>query len=73
VAEYSDETKVESRRPDLLTLIAGVATLLVSAYVLTDGALWLPSIDPRWLLAGGAMLVGLLLLGSSLRGSRRKR
>lgn len=62
---------VERRRPDLLTLLAGLATLLVSAYVLTDGAIWLPSLDLRWIFAGGAILGGLLLLALSLRGRKR--
>jgi hypothetical protein len=62
-----DETTTERRRPDLLTLLAGIATLLMAAYVLTDGQTWLPSFDARWLLAGGAVLVGLLLLGNSVR------
>ncbi|MEV4317517.1 hypothetical protein [Actinocrispum sp. NPDC049592] len=65
-----DETP-ERKRLDLLTLLAGVATLLMAAYVLTDGRTWLPSFDPRWLLAGGAVLVGLLLLGSSVRRRNR--
>ncbi len=65
------ESEVRRRGPDLLTLIAGIGTLLVSAYVLTDGALWIPSLDPRWLLAGGALVVGLALLMLSLRGRRR--
>ena len=62
---------VRRRGPDMLTLVAGIATLLVSAYVLTDGALWIPSLDPRWLLAGGALAGGLFLLMLSLRGRRR--
>ena len=61
----------ERRGPDLLTLLAGVATLLVSGYVLSDGASWLPSMDPRWLIAGGALVVGLILLAASLRGRKR--
>ncbi len=65
-----DETP-ERKRLDLLTLLAGIATLLMAAYVLTDGRTWLPSFDPRWLLAGGAVLVGLLLLGSSVRRRNR--
>jgi hypothetical protein len=52
-------------------MFAGIATLLMAAYVLTDGRTWLPSFDPRWLLAGGAVLVGLLLLGSSVRRRNR--
>jgi hypothetical protein len=57
-----NETK---RFPDVLTLLAGIGTLLVSAYVITDGAFHIP--NPTWLLAGGALLVGILMLASSLR------
>jgi hypothetical protein len=64
-ARKSDEA--ERKRPDLLTLFAGLAALVMAAYVLTDGKTWLPSFDPRWLLAGGAVLVGLLMLGTSVR------
>ncbi|MET8852996.1 hypothetical protein [Amycolatopsis sp. NPDC004625] len=53
------------------TLIVGVATLLVSAYVLSDGASWLPSFDFRWVIAGGAVFVGVLLLTASF-GKRRR-
>lgn len=72
----TDEEAAEPRRPgmgvaDVITLLAGLATLLVSAYVLTDGALWLPPFDLRWVLAGGAVLVGALMLAASLRGSRK--
>jgi len=56
---------------DFFTLIVGVATLLISAYVLSDGASWLPRFDFRWVVAGGAVFVGLLLLGASFRGKRR--
>jgi hypothetical protein len=56
---------------DVFTLIVGVATLLISAYVLSDGASWLPHIDFRWVIAGGAVFVGLLLLGASF-GKRRR-
>jgi len=73
VAEKTRETETRRRWPDLFTLLSGIATLLVSAYVLTDGNLWLPTVDPRWLLTGGALFVGVLLLASSLRGGRRKR
>ncbi|SFB32120.1 hypothetical protein SAMN05216266_108124 [Amycolatopsis marina] len=59
------------RGVDLFTLVAGVATLLISAYVLSDGDSWLPSFDLRWILAGGAVLVGVLMLGASMRGGRK--
>lgn len=66
----ADRDQNETRRgfPDLLTGLAGIGTLLVSAYVLTDGAFEIP--NPTWLLAGGALLVGILMLVSSLRGKR---
>jgi hypothetical protein len=72
--EY-EETEVQRPRRrgvDVFTMIAGVATLLVSAYVLTDGASWLPPFDLRWVFAGGAVLVGILMLGASLGGGRRR-
>ena len=40
--------------------------------VLSDGASWLPSFDFRWVIAGGAVFVGLMLLGASF-GSKRRR
>jgi hypothetical protein len=65
----ADREQEETKRfPDLLALLGGIGTLLVSAYVLTDGAFHVP--NPTWLLAGGALLVGILLLASSLRGKR---
>ncbi len=60
-----------SRAPDVFTLLAGVATLLVAAYLLGDGASWTPDVDLRWLVAGGAALTGTLLLITSLLTNRR--
>ena len=73
MADHEPGREAERRGPDVLTLVAGIATLLVSAYVLTDGALWIPSLDPRWLLAGAALVVGLFLLMASVRGGRNRR
>ncbi|WP_018682775.1 hypothetical protein [Actinokineospora enzanensis] len=68
----ADETK-PARRIDGVTLVVGILALLASAYVLTDGSAWLPSsFDLRWLVAGVAVLVGLLLLGGSLRKNKRR-
>lgn len=62
----ADREQNETKRfPDVLMLLAGIGTLLVSAYVITNGAFRVP--NPTWLLAGGALLVGVLLLASSLR------
>ncbi len=73
--ERTTDQPTEPRRrwPDLITLLSGLVTLFVASYVLTDGQMWVPMVDPRWIRTGGALLVGLLLLGSSLRGGRRKR
>jgi NADH:ubiquinone oxidoreductase subunit B-like Fe-S oxidoreductase len=61
-----------AKRFDPIVLIAGLMTLLASAYVLTDGKVWQAMPDPRWFLAGGAVVVGLLLLlGSTVRGKRK--
>lgn len=56
------------RRVDWFTLVAGIGTLLAAGYVLGDGPSWLPVLDLRWVLAGAAALVGVVLLASSLRG-----
>lgn len=60
----------EKRGVDVFTLIIGIATLLVSGYVLSDGASWLPRFDFRWIMAGGAIFVGVLLLAASVRKKR---
>jgi hypothetical protein len=73
VAEKTRETQTRRRWPDVFTLLMGLATLVAAGYVLTDGNLWLPTADPRWLITGAALFVGILLLASSLRGGRRKR
>jgi hypothetical protein len=60
----------QHRGVDPLALIMGLVVLAASAYALTDGAVWLPGSDPRWVVAGGALVIGLILLAVSLR--RRK-
>jgi hypothetical protein len=62
VAEQS-----ERRGLDPVTLLFGIGALLVSGTALTDGSGLLPGVDPRWLLAGGAVLVGMLMLAGALR------
>ncbi len=58
------------RVPDPLALLAGLAALAVAVTVLVGSPSWLPSVDLRWVLAGGATTVGLLLLVGSLRSQR---
>lgn len=57
------------KRPvDLIGLLFGLGALGASAFILTDGAL---AIDPRWVLATIAVVVGVGLLANSLRRRRR--
>jgi len=74
VADHDEMARRDTGRrgPDPITLVAGLLTLVASGYVLTDGALWVPGLDPRWLLAGAALLVGVLLLAGSLRNGRHR-
>jgi hypothetical protein len=65
------ETQPRRRGMDGFTLVAGIVTLLISGYVLSDGASWMPAFDLRWVLAGGAVLIGVLMLAASLRGGRK--
>jgi protein-S-isoprenylcysteine O-methyltransferase Ste14 len=67
-----DDLPARRRFPDPIALIVGIITLGVSGWVLSDGAWGLPNVDPRWLVAGGALVVGLLLLGASLRPRSRR-
>ncbi|WP_409489723.1 hypothetical protein [Amycolatopsis sp. cmx-11-12] len=74
--DYDNYDSTQSAQPakrgvDIFTLIVGIATLLVSGYVLSDGSSWLPQFDFRWVMAGGAIFVGVLLLAASVRKSRR--
>jgi hypothetical protein len=66
------ETRPGKRGVNVFTLVVGLATLLASVYVLTDGAHFLPTFDFRWVLAGGAVLVGVLMLGTSFRSGRKR-
>ncbi|MGC7095851.1 hypothetical protein ACPZ19_14360 [Amycolatopsis lurida] len=70
--DYETNPVKPARRLDVFTLLLGIATLGASAYVLTDGALPLPNFDPRWLVAGAAVLTGLLLLGASFSGKKNR-
>ena len=58
--------------PDVLTLLAGLVALAMSVAAFVGQLPWLPDFDPRWLLAGAAALVGVLLLMGSLRRGRRR-
>lgn len=60
------------RGPELITLFVALITLGGAAMTLFDWQPPAPLVDPRWLLAGAAVLVGLLLLLASVRSGRRR-
>jgi hypothetical protein len=62
--------KVSRRGFDPFTLIIGLGALFVSAVAFSGDTSWVSAIDPRWLLAGGAVFVGVLLLVGTLRRPR---
>ncbi len=69
VAGPHTTTAVPTRRrsPDPVALLFGILALAVSAAAVTGHLPLLPGFDPRWLLAAGAALLGVLLLAGSLR------
>jgi hypothetical protein len=72
----TDDPAPSARRrgPDPLTLLVGLATLAMAVFAFVGDLPDLSGFDPRWLLAGGAAVVGLVLLVGNLRsrsGGRR--
>ena len=63
----SDQPRETRRMPDLLTLVAGLVALGVAGSGFLGESPDLSGFDPRWLLAGGAVVLGLVLLGVSVR------
>ena len=69
VITTDDRTPSARRRgPDPLTLLVGLATLAMAVFAFVGDLPDLSGFDPRWLLAGGAAAVGLVLLVGNLRG-----
>ena len=65
----TDTTDHPRRRgPDPVALVVGLATLAMAVFAFVGELPDLGFVDPRWLLAGGAATVGLLLLVGTLRG-----
>jgi hypothetical protein len=74
VTTGTDTTEIATRRgPDPLTLVVGLATLAMALFAFTGTLPDLSFVDPRWVLAGGAAVVGLVLLVGSLRGRSGRR
>ncbi len=69
----ADVDVARRRGPDPLALLVGLATLAMAVFAFVGELPDLSGFDPRWLLAGGAALVGLVLLVGSLRGRSRGR
>lgn len=57
------------RAPDVLTLVVGLISVATATVAILDLVPDLAGFDPRWLLAGAAVVVGLALL----LGGRRRR
>ena len=55
------------RLPDPLALVVGVLSLGVAGFAFVGQTPAFAGFDPRWLLAGAAVLLGILLLVGSLR------
>jgi hypothetical protein len=64
----TDGSARRRRGPDALTLLVGLGTLVMAVFAFVGELPDLGFVDPRWLLAGGAAVVGLFLLVGSLRG-----
>ncbi len=60
-------TTVTRRGPDPVALLVGLLTLGMAATAFVGVVPDLSGLDPRWILAGGAAVVGLVLLVGSLR------
>lgn len=63
----AEQTPARRGLPDPLTLLVGLVALVIAITALVGGAGWLPPVDLRWILAGSAMTVGVVLLVGSLR------
>ncbi len=62
-----DREPTRRSSPDLPTLLVGVSALAVALVTLIGATPGAPHLDPRWVLAGGAMFVGIVLLVATVR------
>lgn len=68
--ETATTTVARRRKPDSVALVVGLLSLAMAVFAFVGQVPDLSWVDPRWLLAGGAAAVGLMLLVGSLRGRR---
>lgn len=69
---YADAPTTITRRrgPDPVALLVGLLSIGMAVAAFVGQVPDLSGLDARWLLAGGAAVVGLMLLVGSLRGRR---
>jgi hypothetical protein len=70
--EQETDRELQRRPFDPMLLILGVVTLGAAGYILSYNYVDFPALDFRWVLAGGGLLIGLLMLTASLRPRRRR-
>ena len=68
--EATPSTVTRRRGPDPVALVVGLLSIAMAVFAFVGQVPDLSGLDPRWLLAGGAAAVGLMLLVGSLRGRR---
>ena len=56
---------------DIVTFVFAIGAVLAAGFVLTDGNYWPDFLDLRWLLAGGAIIIGIGMLAGSVLRQRR--
>ena len=56
---------------DVIAFVFGIGALLAAGFVLTGGDYWPDFLDLRWVVAGGAIVIGLGLLAGSVLRQRR--
>ena len=70
IDEAPTTTVARRRGPDPVALVVGLLSIAMAVFAFVGQVPDLSGLDPRWLLAGGAAAVGLMLLVGSLRGRR---
>jgi len=70
IDEAATTTVTRRRGPDPAALVVGLLSIAMAVFAFVGQVPDLSGLDPRWLLAGGAAAVGLMLLVGSLRGRR---
>ena len=66
------EAKAPRRPFDPIMLVLGIVTLAVATYIIGYGYVPFPHLDTKWVIAGGGVLVGVLMLTASLRPKRHR-